>query len=123
MKTKLDQAHANKIKQTAAAVREILKRCGCNADESTHGKPSGLKPSTPMTTGQKAHMNAAARIIRLHQVLSGRVVEPSENEDEPPTWRPIPSNRIKTLVDYLEGRETPHQTSPPGKPTLPKKTK
>ncbi len=47
-------------------------------------------------------VNAGARLTRLHQVLSGRAVEPSDNEDEPPTWRPIPSNRIKTLVEYIQ---------------------
>ena len=46
--------------------------------------------------------NAAVRLIRLQQVLSGRVYTQSDNEDEPPVASVVPSNRIKTLIEVLE---------------------
>jgi len=46
--------------------------------------------------------NAAVRLIRLQQVLSGRVYTESDNEDEPSIARTIRSNRISTLVEVLE---------------------
>lgn len=46
--------------------------------------------------------NAAVRLMRLQQVLSGRVYTQSDDEDEPPIVRTVQSNRISTLIEVLE---------------------
>jgi SNF2 family DNA or RNA helicase len=45
--------------------------------------------------------NAAVRLMRLQQVLSGRVYTQSDDEDEPPVVRTVQSNRISTLIEVL----------------------
>ena len=51
--------------------------------------------------------NAAVRLVRLQQVLCGRVYEKPSDEDEPPVAVSIPSNRVKTLLQYLEANPGP----------------
>ena len=46
--------------------------------------------------------NAAVRLMRLQQVLSGRVYTQSDDEDEPPVVRTVQSNRVSTLIEVLE---------------------
>ena len=46
--------------------------------------------------------NAAVRYLRLQQVLCGRVYEDSENDEEPPISKDIPSNRVSTLLEWRE---------------------
>lgn len=48
--------------------------------------------------------NGAVRLIRLQQVLCGRVYEDSQNEEEPPICRTIPSSRIATLIECIQDR-------------------
>ena len=51
--------------------------------------------------------NAAVRLVRLQQVLCGRVYEQPSDEDEPPVARSIPSLRVSTLVEHLENNPGP----------------
>lgn len=50
--------------------------------------------------------NAAVRLVRLQQVLCGRVYEKSD-EDEPLVCRTIPSNRLAALKEFLEDHAGP----------------
>lgn len=47
-------------------------------------------------------VNAAVRLCRLQQVLCGRIYEQPSDLEEPPFPKAIPSNRIQTLVDYID---------------------
>lgn len=47
-------------------------------------------------------VNGAVRLIRLQQVLCGRVYEQPSDLEEPPFAKAIPSNRISTLIEYIE---------------------
>lgn len=47
-------------------------------------------------------VNAAVRLIRLQQVLCGRVYEQPSDLEEPPHPRAISSNRISTLLEYID---------------------
>ena len=46
--------------------------------------------------------NAAVKYLRLQQVLCGRVYEDNANDEEPPIAKDIPSNRVKTLLEWRE---------------------
>lgn len=47
-------------------------------------------------------VNAAVRLIRLQQVLCGRVYEQPSNLEEPPFAKSVASNRISTLIETLQ---------------------
>lgn len=47
-------------------------------------------------------VNAAVRLCRLQQVLCGRVYEQPSDLEEPPFPKLIASNRVKTLLEYIE---------------------
>jgi superfamily II DNA or RNA helicase len=46
-------------------------------------------------------VNGAVRIMHLQQVLCGRVYREPESEDVKGVYEPIPSNRIKALLEFL----------------------
>lgn len=46
--------------------------------------------------------NAAVRLCRFQQVLCGRVYEQPSDLEEPPFAKPIASNRVSTLIDYID---------------------
>lgn len=47
-------------------------------------------------------VNAGVRLTRLQQALCGRVYEQPSDLEEPPFAKAIPSNRIDTLIEYIE---------------------
>lgn len=53
-------------------------------------------------------INAAVRYVRLQQVLCGRVYEQPSDLEEPPFAKPIASNRIATLLEYVDANPGPN---------------
>jgi hypothetical protein len=53
--------------------------------------------------------NAAVRLTRLQQILCGRVYEQPSDLEEPPFAKPISSNRIKTLTEWIEANSQDEQ--------------
>jgi hypothetical protein len=59
------------------------------------------------TGGWQSWLNPATRFLRLQQLLSGRAYKASDDVEEPPTRVLVPSNRIKTLTEYLDDNAQP----------------
>jgi hypothetical protein len=46
--------------------------------------------------------NAGVRLLRLQQLLSGRLYAPGATIEEPPVLEALPSNRVATLLQYID---------------------
>lgn len=60
--------------------------------------------------GRAVPKNAGVKLMRLQQILSGRVYEEGATIEEPPVLTTLPSRRIETLREYIDANASDRPT-------------